>query len=73
MLILTAAAMNVVAIVVMAATHIRIVGKLSPEERRNCRICITCHTAIQLDTCLRQCHPGTTADAATNQHIRLGI
>ena len=53
-LILTAAAMNVVAIVVMAAAHIRIVGKLSPEERRNCRICIICHTAIQLENFLQR-------------------
>lgn len=72
-LILAAAAMTVAAMVVMAAAHIRIVGKLSPEESCNCRICITCCTAIQLDTCFCQCHLGTTADAAANQHIRLGI
>ena len=40
-LILAAAAMTVAAMVVMAAAHIRIVGKLSPEESCNCRICIT--------------------------------
>lgn len=72
-LILTTAAMAVVSAVVMAAAYIRVISKLAPEKCSNCRICITCCTAIQLDASLSQRHLGTAADAAANQHIRLGI
>ena len=59
--------------VVVVALHIGIEFQLSFQECCYSGIRVAGHTAIQLDTCFCQCHLGTTADAAANQHIRLGI
>ena len=60
-----------VVMVVVAALNIGVKGQNTGQEVSNRGIRIAGHAAIELNTCLCQCHPGTATDTAADQNIRL--
>ena len=69
--VVTAGVIFSVMVVMVAALDIGIIAKISGQEVCNRCIRITANTAVKLDTGLLESHPGTAADAAADQHIRI--
>ena len=69
--VVTAGVTFSVMVVMVAALDIGIIAKISGQEVCNRCIRITANTAVKLDTGLLESHPGTAADAAADQHIRI--
>jgi len=55
--------------VVMTATDIGVEGQDTCQVIGNRCVCIAGAAAVELNTCLCQCHLGTAADATANQNI----
>ena len=64
-----AAGVATLAVVVVIAMYIRVIGQGAVQKGLHSGIGIAADTAEQTDTGLGQCHLGTTADAAANQGV----
>ena len=75
--VMITAASVITAGVTFAVMIVVIAADIGVEAQRACKqvfhrgVSVTTATAVQGDTCLLECHLGTTTDTAADQHIRL--
>ena len=63
------AAVTFAVMVVMVAADIGVKTQGTCQKICNRSVSVTAATAVQGDTCLRQCHLGAAADTTADQHI----
>ena len=67
--VVTASMSFAVMMVVMVAFRFGIIIKITGYESYDSIISITADSAIQFNSCLRQCHLGTASDSSADQNL----
>ena len=71
--VFTASVILAVMMVMVVAFGIGIISKVTCSKALYRLVCISCDTAIELDTCLGKCHLCAAANAAADQHIDIEL
>jgi len=71
--VFTASVVFAVMMVMVVAFGVGIISKVTCSKALYRLVCISCNTAIELDTCLGKCHLCAAANAAADQHIDIEL